>query len=122
MGLYLNWAAKDGTDDCVTGKAARLRERHGAIDFEGKSFDDVPEGKLLVGVVENRDPEVRPLEKLGIIPEGILGFDAAGICRDDQEFREMTDPEDDRTVHLLLLDRAEAEKSWPKLVEALEVS
>jgi hypothetical protein len=111
MGLYINWKDEAGTDLQKVGKADRLRKDHGAVEFEGRAFSDVPEGKMLVYVAENRHRD----ELTGLVPQGIVGYDAAGIVTDAERFEEMTDPDDPRTIQKLLIDRAEAVKLVPAI-------
>lgn len=114
MGIYIDWP-----DKLKIGKAARLKNDHGAVDFAGTTFADIPEGKVLVYVAENREggPGVNFMGSDGRVVEASQpdNFDAAGIVTDVERFEEMTDPADPRTIHKLLLDRDEAIKLAPAI-------
>jgi hypothetical protein len=78
---------------CNIGKADIICEEHGAIKIpQPKSFKDVSEKDGLICVVSNGP------------------FEAAGFCFDEREFREFSDPKDDRPKTWLLMERAKAEQ------------
>lgn len=70
--------------------------KHGAEPYSG-SWKDIPKGKITVCVVDNGS------------------FEAAGVCYDEQEFREFTDPDDPRPRILVILDLAKALELEPDL-------
>lgn len=76
------------------GKAAEICEKHGGIPIPHAPlhFEDIPEGKALICVVDNGP------------------FEAAGFCYDNPEFLAFTDINDYRYKEYLLLDRSVAEK------------
>jgi hypothetical protein len=114
MGVYLDWP-----DRLSIGKAARLRNDHGAEDFTGASLADVPEGKVLVAVAENREGQ-----KIGSIIGGgrandvfqTQNFDAAMVIYDQFEWQRIhANPDDPRTITMLVIDRDEALRLEPML-------
>ena len=75
-----------------TGKAAYLREHHGAIAVEPVEPSALAPDQALVCVIEN------------------AGFDAAAYCYNDREFQEFALPDDRRPREWLLMDRAIVER------------
>lgn len=87
MGYYIQ-------TDGVKNKAAYIVQHHDGQQLleAPDSFEDIPEGKALIVVVDNRV------------------FEAAGLCYDKGEFRAFTDPEDTRNRQYVLLDKVLAYK------------
>jgi hypothetical protein len=85
MGYYIGVPSNHG-------KAELIRQLHGGeIIAAAPRWEDIPEGKALVVVVDN----------------GI--FEAAGYAYDEQEYRAFTSPSDYRPRTYVLLDRDKAE-------------
>lgn len=117
MGLYI-----DFPDGLNIGKAARLRNDYGAVDFDGDSFSDIPEGKVLVAVVENREgePGMTMMSLDGKVIrqfEQENSFDAAAVIYDEREFEDTQQPGETRTIHKLLIDRDVAIRLVPGLAD-----
>lgn len=119
MGIYINFP-----DELNIGKAARLINEYGGEEFKGNSFADVPEGKVLVSVAENREGEPwgvvttlsgKPIESL--MQES--SFDAAAVCYSQAEYDRLRDPLDTRTIHQVLIDKATALELVPELASEL---
>lgn len=81
-------------------KALQLKELYGAESYSG-TFEDIPEGKVVVAVIQNGP------------------FDAAGICYDADEFEAFSEADDPRPKDLLLLDKDKAIELCPKVAEKL---
>ena len=68
-------------------KADQLVILHGAVIVPKPVFDDVPQDKAVIVVVNN------------------IAFDAAGLAYSEKEFLEFTDPSDNRGKTFLLMDK-----------------
>jgi hypothetical protein len=86
MGYYIETPA-------VHGKAQWIADNYEGekLTFLPASYSDIPEGKALIGIVDN----------------GI--FEAAGFCFSEQEFATFADPQDHRPKTWVLIGRTEAE-------------
>jgi len=84
-----------------TWKAQQLQDLYGAEPYTG-TFEDIPEGKVAVCVVQN----------------GL--FDAAGILYDEGEFDAFAEPDDPRSKTLLQLDKAKAIELCPHVASRLD--
>lgn len=82
MGYYIQ-------TDGVKNKAAYIVQHHDGQQLleAPDSFEDIPEGKALIVVVDNRV------------------FEAAGLCYSQGEFEAFTDPRDTRNKQYVLLDK-----------------
>lgn len=87
MGYYIQ------TPGHCLGKAAIIAKAYQGQVLDGPpaQYSDIPTGKALIAVVDN----------------GL--FEAAAFAYDEKEFKVFTDPEDDRPVTYLLIDRSVAE-------------
>ncbi len=114
MGIYIDWP-----DRLKIGKAERLRNDHAAEDFAGEDFAAVPEGKVLVAVLENREGQTigGMVTEIGSIPlKQEHNFDAALVVFDQEEWDRLAEERyGQRTIHRLLIDRDEAVKLAPAL-------
>jgi len=84
MGYYIETPGQNH------GKAEKIVMEHDGelLDGPPKNFDDIPPDKGLICVVDNLD----------------FGFEAAGFCFNEHEFRSFTFPLDHRPKQWLLLD------------------
>lgn len=87
MGYYIQTSGNKG-------KAQEMIARYGGeiIYQPPASYNDIPEGKALIVIIDNGP------------------FEAAGFCFSEQEFEAFTRPEDKRRKWYILMDRETAEK------------
>lgn len=99
MGFYLN-----GFNEFAHNKAALLIEKHGAERISHATpseFINPSSGRVMVCVVAN------------------FAFEAAGVAFDEAEFKEFSNPRDDRPKEWLSVDRKVAEGFCPGLASQL---
>ena len=87
MGFYIETKTS-------TNKAENLvNDYNGTIISKPKSFDQIPEDKALIVVIDNNF------------------FEAAGYAFDEKEFQAFTEPSDPRFKQFVLMDKQKAQES-----------
>ena len=96
MGYYIQGPAK--------GKAAMLVSEHQAVNVtldRPETFADVPDGQAMIVVMDNGP------------------FEAAGLCYDEREFVEFTDPGDNRPKQFLHTALDFISRDWVTAIQTL---